>query len=128
MDFDSAATATKALIEPRNARLLGRTLQLEFAGVDAVRRGASKDLLPDYVPGRRRRRSAPGASSSSEADAHAAQDTPTDAADEEAPDTISAPRRKPSATRRLRPGAANAAAPRQSYGIVPSQGQRTTFD
>lgn len=127
IDFDSAAQATKALIEPRNARLLGRTLQLEFAGVDAVRRGASKDLLPDYVPGRRRRRAAQGTQAPSEVPSTSMQDT-QDETDQAAMDAPSAPRRKASAPRRLRPGAANASAPRQSYGIVPSEGKRTTFE
>lgn len=127
IDFDSAAQATKALIEPRNSRLLGRTLQLEFAGVNAVRRGASKDLLPDYVPGRRRRRPAQVAQASLQDPSSSVPDTPEEA-DSAATDTPTAPRRKPTAPRRLRPGAANASAPRQSYGIVPSEGKRTTFE
>ncbi|WFD20110.1 Nucleolar protein 13 [Malassezia caprae] len=127
IDFDSAAQATKALIEPRNARLLGRTLQLEFAGVDAVRRGASKDLLPDYVPGRRRRRPTQDAQAPPRDPSPSVPDTPEEA-EPAATDAPTASRRKASAPRRLRPGAANASAPRQSYGIVPSEGKRTTFE
>lgn len=45
IDFESAAHATASLIDPHNYRLDGRELKMEFAGVDAIRRGASKDLL-----------------------------------------------------------------------------------
>lgn len=132
VDFDSAHHATKALIEPRNGRLLGRTLQIEYAGLDAVRRGASKDLLPDYVPTRRRRR--PASSTNTEPLGQAASvredegETDTAPAASVAAPATPAPRRRGSAApRRIRPGAANAAAPRQAYGIVPSEGKRTTF-
>lgn len=136
IDFDSATLATKALIEPRNSRLLGRSLQLEFAGQDAVRRGASKDLLPDYVPTRRRRRSHAADSKemdSMEGDASADANKQNDDADADQGGTAhwdaSVSRRKQSTQpRRVRPGAANASAPRQTYGIVPSEGKRTTFE
>lgn len=107
VDFDSAHHATAALIEPRNQRLLGRELVLQFAGIDAIRRGASRDLLPDYVPGRRRRRG--GGEKAGEAGGEDTQPPPT-------------------APARARPGAANAAAPRQTYAIVPSSGTRVTFE
>lgn len=137
VDFDSAALATKALIEPRNARLLGRTLQLEFAGNDAVRRGASKDLLPDYIPTRRRRRSShpaasdEGAAVASESADQSVSNTHQVADHHDAPPenaTTTSRRRAPGPPRRVRPGAANAAAPRQHYGIVQSEGKRTTFE
>lgn len=126
VDFDSASLATKALIEPRNGRLLGRLLQIEFASSDAVRRGASKDLLPDYVPERRRRRSR-STFNDEDTKENALEEQDHDAAQE---DNHTAPRRPGAsrAPRRVRPGAANASAPRQNYGIVPSEGKRTTFE
>ena len=126
VDFDSASLATKALIEPRNGRLLGRLLQIEFASSDAVRRGASKDLLPDYVPERRRRRSR-STFNDEDTKENALEEQDHDAAQE---DKHMASRRPgaPRAPRRVRPGAANASAPRQNYGIVPSEGKRTTFE
>ena len=126
VDFDSASLATKALIEPRNGRLLGRLLQIEFASSDAVRRGASKDLLPDYVPERRRRRSR-STFNDDDIKENALEEQDHDAAQE---DNHTAPRRPGAsrAPRRVRPGAANASAPRQNYGIVPSEGKRTTFE
>ena len=126
VDFDSASLATKALIEPRNGRLLGRLLQIEFASSDAVRRGASKDLLPDYVPERRRRRSR-STFNDEDIKENALEEQDHDAAQE---DNHTAPRRPGAsrAPRRVRPGAANASAPRQNYGIVPSEGKRTTFE
>lgn len=126
VDFDSASLATKALIEPRNGRLLGRMLQLEFASSDAVRRGASKDLLPDYVPERRRRRSRPAITDENVKE----NDVDQQRLDAPQEDNSTVPRRQlvSRAPRRVRPGAANAAAPRQNYGIVPSEGKRTTFE
>lgn len=126
VDFESASLATKALIEPRNGRLLGRMLQLEFASSDAVRRGASKDLLPDYVPERPRRRSRPVITEENMKES----DAEDQARYAHYKDNDTVPRRQlgPRAPRRVRPGAANAAAPRQNYGIVPSEGKRTTFE
>ena len=49
IDFESTAKATAALLEPRNGRLLGRELIREYAGVDAIRRGARR-----HRAGRRR--------------------------------------------------------------------------
>lgn len=141
VDFASTTEATQALLEPRNGRLLGRSLQLEYAGVDAIRRGASRNLLPDYVPTPRRRR-APKPSDDADAEAPASADGSADAPADAAADADAAdaglgarapqgPRRVPGRSRgamRMRPGAANAAAPRQHYAIQPSAGKRITFE
>ncbi|WFD43920.1 Nucleolar protein 13 [Malassezia psittaci] len=139
IDFESIPKATQALIEPRNAQLLGRTLQLQYAGIDAVRRGASRNLLPDYVPTPRRRKPRLSESEgltngSSPIDTREAITThdgalgasesnslPNDA-------TPQRPSRKPRPPARVRPGAANAQAQRQHYAIQPASGKRTTFD
>lgn len=42
IDFFTPAYATASLCDPHNARLLGRDLKLEYAGADAIRRGAVK--------------------------------------------------------------------------------------
>lgn len=148
VDFETVTHATQALIEPRNGRLLGRALQLEFAGVDAVRRGASRDLLPDYVPTTRRRRragdDARGDANGVGGDAAGTPSThPAPAEDGPAAwperDRAALPKQQQAAPARrsqgkaragvrLRPGAANAQAPRQQYAIRPSEGKRTTFD
>lgn len=143
VDFASTTEATQALLEPRNGRLLGRSLQLEYAGVDAIRRGASRNLLPDYVPTPRRRRAhkaGDDAEAGAQASADAPADAPADASAAAAPDApdvgpgagrAPGPRRvpgKPRGPSRLRPGAANAAAPRQHYAIQPAAGKRITFE
>ncbi|TFK28939.1 hypothetical protein FA15DRAFT_664579 [Coprinopsis marcescibilis] len=46
VDFSSIDNATSALINPRNHHFNGRDLKVEYAGADAVRRGAAKHLLP----------------------------------------------------------------------------------
>lgn len=141
VDFASTTEATQALLEPRNGRLLGRSLQLEYAGVDAIRRGASRNLLPDYVPTPRRRRAPKPSDDAVDSEASAPADASADAPADAEPDASDAglgargsqgpPRRVPGRSRgptRLRPGAANAAAPRQHYAIQPSAGKRTTFE
>lgn len=130
VDFDSTHQATAALIEPRNQRLLGRELVLQFAGVDAVRRGASRDLLPDYVPTSRRKRR-PARENDDAGNAGSASEDAPDAAAEEAPGAAEdAPeaRRRARPPGRVRPGAANASAARGTYAIVPASGTRTTFE
>ncbi|WFC99696.1 Nucleolar protein 13 [Malassezia yamatoensis] len=139
IDFESIPKATQALVEPRNAQLLGRTLQLEYAGIDAVRRGASRNLLPDYVPTPRRRKSRLSESGeminkSLPMDAREDSATHNDASG--APEsnllpsdtTPQRPSRKSRPPARVRPGAANAQAQRQHYAIQPASGKRTTFD
>ncbi|KAH6914665.1 hypothetical protein BKA70DRAFT_1256707 [Coprinopsis sp. MPI-PUGE-AT-0042] len=46
VDFASIDHATSTLINPKNHHFNGRDLKVEFAGADAVRRGAAKHLLP----------------------------------------------------------------------------------
>jgi len=94
--------------------------------MDAVRRGASRELLPDHAPPRRRRRDDHVYQEGEEAAADEAPDTGT--ATEAVETEVQLKRRKVQPVRRMRPGAANAAAPRQAYSIVPSAGKRTTFD
>lgn len=46
MDFTSVENATACLIDPRNHRLDGRQLVVEYASAEAVRRGQPKERVP----------------------------------------------------------------------------------
>lgn len=60
MDFHTSAYATASLIDPRNYRLDGRELTLEFAGADAVRRGAPKSAKGNWPSSRESLQHRPG--------------------------------------------------------------------
>lgn len=52
IDFFSPAYATASLIDPRNSKLDGRELLLQYAGADAIRRGAPKGQIGGPRPKR----------------------------------------------------------------------------
>jgi RNA recognition motif-containing protein len=150
VDFTTTDFATAALINPRNHHLNGRDLVIEYAGADAVRRGAPKG----------QRQKAHGDASTTaervEKMPRARKDPPPHKAravydeadtmrvDETANVSIPQPVRKSireyenhqrgkgdrdkgRPRGRPRPGAALALAKRESAAIVPSQGQKIIF-
>lgn len=150
VDFFSIEYATATLTDPRNTRLDGRTLVLEYAGSDAVRRGAPKSDAGagGYVPKRpkpfvrgsvrraeREKLAAtapePGTFDASKPLAKRHKDTP-----EERRARRAAKKEEKKAQRadghrgrgRARPGAALANAQRASQAIVASAGTKTTFE
>lgn len=138
--------ATSALINPKNHHLNGRKLVVEYAGVDAVRRGAPKSKQVDgaFSQGKR-----PPRKERPQRDVDASTEPISDWNDAPKPSTTetadadSAPRGKwdsgkerPAAAEGVRhkgpksrpkPGAALALAKRESAAIVPNQGQKITF-
>lgn len=130
IDFESTAKATAALLEPRNGRLLGRELIREYAGVDAIRRGASKDQLPEHLRKQARRGRWGRAAHASTGQDDGAEDAgyAGEAPDTDPPAAHGAPAQRRDGWARARPGAANANAPRQGASILPAQGRRTTFN
>lgn len=52
VDFHTPTYSTASLIDPRNYRLDGRELTIQFAGADAVRRGAPKSAIRDGTAAR----------------------------------------------------------------------------
>lgn len=143
VDFTSIERATNALINPRNHRLKGRDLVVEYASPDAVRRGGggpriakpeqqgkkdknhSKDeQKTENSPTKRHKRPVKPE--------HRDDTTASTAEDKTELATISHEARKRGSEdrahkRRAKPGAALAQAPRQSAAIVPSQGQKIVF-
>lgn len=65
IDFSSIDNATSALINLKNHHFNGRDLKVEYAGVDAVRRGAAKHLVPAAAPRGGPRKKSDGKSDSS---------------------------------------------------------------
>jgi len=144
VDFTSIEHATNALINPRNHRLNGRDLVVEYASADAVRRGGGggpKNVKQDQ-PGKRERLQQygkeKGANSLLKHDRHRFKgDRGGDTLVEEStiePTITPRPLERQKRTRenhshkkRARPGAALAQAPRQSAAIVPSEGRKIVF-
>ncbi|KAG0703849.1 hypothetical protein DFH29DRAFT_802771 [Suillus ampliporus] len=141
LDFTSTEHATAALINPRNHRLNGRDLVVEYASADAVRRGGGPRVQQsehkghpgkrhgdqqDDAESRQRSRSRPRRRDEDEK-AHRAQrddaESTTQRNQKEAPRHIKADRSRG----RPKPGAALAQAPRESAAIIPSQGQKIVF-
>jgi RNA recognition motif-containing protein len=146
VDFTSIEHATAALINPKNHHLNGRTLVVEYAGADAVRRGAPKSAnsVDREHKGRGGRRP-PRANNPRYTTDRPPKQT------EERPETEPAvavePRQRKSLDgknrsakgdddhgvrhkgpkTRPKPGAALALAKRESVAIVPSQGKKITF-
>ncbi|KAG6330557.1 hypothetical protein ID866_8533 [Astraeus odoratus] len=141
VDFTSVEYATNALVNPRNHRLNGRDLVVEYASAEAVRRGGgtSKDskqghqckMNRDQKPKEPKATRSPAKNGTREAEGDHRDDTKVEITTE----LIITPhpeRRKRtvddhSRQKRARPGAALAQAPRQSAAIVPSQGQKIVF-
>lgn len=137
LDFTSTEHATAALINPRNHRLNGRDLVVEYASADAVRRGGGPRLQSEHKtgPGTRHDGRQPDAESHPRSQSHPRRrdekehSTQQDDAEstrwnqKESPRHIKADRFRG----RPKPGAALAQAPRESAAIIPSQGQKIVF-
>jgi RNA recognition motif-containing protein len=148
-DFTTIEQATSVLINPKNHLLNGRKLVVEYAGADAVRRGAPKAKREEGVPlkGRESKSHGPradrlkhkqhqdmseGKSEQSvaqsvsvvEAQPHPKQHH-TEGDERRQPigmeKKIKGPRVRP------KPGAALALAKRETAAILPSQGKKITF-
>ncbi|KIK29179.1 hypothetical protein PISMIDRAFT_27153 [Pisolithus microcarpus 441] len=145
VDFTSIEQATNALTNPRNHRLKGRDLVVEYASPDAVRRGGGGPKLskPERQGKRDKNHSKDelkAESSTMKRDKRLVKpghrdDTTTTATiseDKTELTTVSREFRKRGSDdrahkRRAKPGAALAQAVRQSAAIVPSQGQKIMF-
>lgn len=146
VDFTTIDHATTVLINPKNHLLNGRKLVVEYAGADAVRRGAPKVKREDVAPPRRRDTQSRGPrpdrpdrrqhdSSWSKPKEELSERPPL--VDDQEPvkhrygerddQTQSTSGRKKGPRVRPKPGAALALAKRESAAIVPSKGQKITF-
>ena len=140
IDFTSIEHATEALVNPRNHRLDGRNLVVEYASPDAVRRGGG----PRHQRGDQDRKGKGGRVSQkgSATTPYNKERQPRRAEQKDDGETGKIPAEattKPrsgrpdraghdrSQTRRAKPGAALAQAQRQSAAILPSQGQKIVF-
>jgi len=134
VDFMTVEHATSALINPKNHQLDGRSLTVEYAGPDAVRRGAPKGKSSDGPIAKDRRNrdyqskrsftQPEEASESTDASKVAAADSDHILPVKER--TSSGVRHKGPKTR-PKPGAALALAKRESAAILPSQSHKITF-
>ncbi|KAH7909394.1 hypothetical protein BJ138DRAFT_1010910 [Hygrophoropsis aurantiaca] len=153
VDFTSIEHATDALVNPRNHRLNGRDLVVEYASADAVRRGGGGPRPPKHEgKGQGGNRRENGRSdgfdrqsrSTSRPHRREAQDHRNDGdqpekQNTEIPTSTTRTRSRdapPHANKwnsdrvprgRAKPGAALAQAPRESAAIIPSQGQKIVF-
>ena len=120
LDFITPQHATAALVDPRNFSLDGRTLKLEFASADAVRRGGN---LPK--PSKDGAASAQSHSKSERGPKKSESGAAIDTAAEL--ETSRKPSRAHGRGVRQRPGAALASAQREQARIVPSIGKKIVF-
>ncbi|KAH7923674.1 hypothetical protein BV22DRAFT_1068389 [Leucogyrophana mollusca] len=147
VDFTSIEHATAALTNPRNHRLNGRDLVVEYASADAVRRGGGGPRPPKHEgKGGSHRESGrfdgtdrrPRPTSRPPRGVHDAgdgrndgEDTPVRTSKTERTRDAPPHARKGGSDRaprgRAKPGAALAQAPRESAAIIPSQGQKIVF-
>jgi RNA recognition motif-containing protein len=144
VDFTSAEHATTALVHPKNHRLDGRKLVVEYASADAVRRGGGAGSRPKESSGggvattgkarRERREPAEGNRGERKGRIETAVSTSGPRDDEKNMDTSrrsGASRKGDNGTKRKSrpaPGAALALAKRERVAIVASQGRKITFD
>jgi hypothetical protein len=150
VDFASTEHATAALIHPKNHRLDGRKLVVEYASADAVRRGGGRGHKPKRTSTEGPRES--HARSKKRDSAMMGDDDTNGKSDTETTITSSKPqeerstaaagaRRRSGASAKRKvvdygkhrksrpaPGAALALAKREQVAIVPSQGRRIKFD
>ncbi|PWN48834.1 hypothetical protein IE53DRAFT_306582, partial [Violaceomyces palustris] len=137
IDFHTPAHATRTLIDPRNSYLDGRKLILQFAGADAVRRGAPKgSAAASSQHSKPRSTDAPAPGSfdpnaplpkkhkETQEERRARRAMVNGGSDPRQRQRGSADVRPP---RREKPGAALANAKRESLGIVASQGNKISF-
>ncbi|KAN0132643.1 hypothetical protein V8E53_009659 [Lactarius tabidus] len=129
VDFTSAEHATAALIHPKNHRLDGRKLVVEYASADAVRRGGGAGSRP-----KKEREPAEGNRGERKDRIETTVSTSGPLDDEKSMDSgrrSGASRKVDNGTKRKSrpaPGAALALAKRESVAIVASQGRKITFD
>ncbi|KAG1752417.1 uncharacterized protein EDB91DRAFT_1215906 [Suillus paluster] len=132
LDFTSTEHATAALINPRNHRLNGRDLVVEYASADAVRRGGGPRLQQNTVTDNTDTESRPQSHSrprrrDEDEKEHRTQRDDAESTPQrnqkEAPRHMKADRSRG----RPKPGAALAQAPRESAAIIPSQGHKIVF-
>ncbi|KAF8272038.1 hypothetical protein EI94DRAFT_1796451 [Lactarius quietus] len=142
VDFTSVEHATAALLHPKNHRLDGRKLVVEYASADAVRRGGGAGSRPNKVSScvatagkARRERREPVVGNRGEKKDHLETNASTTGArdDEKSMDSSQrsgASKKSDNRTRKARPapGAALALARRERVAIVASQGRKITFD
>lgn len=145
VDFTSAEHATTALIHPKNHRLDGRKLVVEYASADAVRRGGGAGSRPNNNKGssgvttagkdrRERREPAEGNREEKKGRLETAVSTSGPRDEEKSMDSGQrsggASRTVVKGARKSRPapGAALALAKRERVAIVASQGRKITFD
>ncbi|KAF9534631.1 hypothetical protein CPB83DRAFT_901605 [Crepidotus variabilis] len=150
IDFTTIDNATAALINLKNHHLNGRNLVVQYAGPDAVRRGASKSLIPgqrykpkplsagykktrgrkdDDVKGKANVLATEAANSTDPSDITLNPNKQRERKDRTVPSDHQAapfPRHKGPKSR-PKPGAALALAKRETAAIVPSQGKKITF-
>ncbi|KAG5639679.1 hypothetical protein H0H81_005862 [Sphagnurus paluster] len=146
VDFTSIEHATASLINPKNHQLNGRKLVVEYAGADAVRRGAPKAKREEgAAPPKRHEGLSHGKRPErpERPERKPRQDWSTEKA-EHGVEPASAinegvtpreervvggeePRRHKGPKSRPKPGAALALAKRESAAILPSKGQKITF-
>ncbi|KAF8165735.1 hypothetical protein B0H34DRAFT_794092 [Crassisporium funariophilum] len=149
VDFMTIEHATSALINPKNHHLNGRTLVMEYASPDAVRRGAPKTKTDGAASNGRRPfptnnrsstysrpnssyqpREMPETQEAVEVPAEESEEKKVHHGKERTPrgdrKELEGVRHKGPKTR-PKPGAALALAKRESAAIIPSQGQKITF-
>jgi RNA recognition motif-containing protein len=136
--------ATSALINPKNHQLNGRSLIVEYASPDAVRRGAPKGKSSDGPIAKDRRNRLPPrpyhdsksnrsftqpeeASEATDAGRVLAADSEFVNHNSHVKESASGGARHKGPKTRPRPGAALALAKRESAAILPSQNHKITF-
>lgn len=149
VDFTTTDHATTALVNPKNHRLDGRSLVVEYASAEAVRRGGGGPRpKPDEAPGQRTRgsfrggRGRPGDGGRDRGDRVVDRawkgskvETTVTSIDDSAEASQGREPRRPAGDGvgykgvkgRSKPGAALALAKRESTAIVASQGKKITF-
>lgn len=147
VDFSSIEHATSVLINPKNHQLDGRTLVVEYASPDAVRRGASKPSVPVKItsgPPRKKDKYSKETRPPKRPRTAPSQEKAVNQAEEQEQPQVAKPERSPSQKKfdkddrdrkqkgpksRPKPGAALAMANRQSAAIVANSGssKKITF-
>jgi len=151
VDFTTTEFATLALTNPRNHSLDGRALVVEYASPDAARRsgpghsrGPNEGLHPNKTPNRASRRPPKDKRIAAKSEKSGTKTTAGDGGDETlageeaqkgeqaAPPTFSLHKLRVSPrpiykAKRAKPGAALAAAPRESGAIMASTGKKIIF-
>jgi hypothetical protein len=140
--------ATSVLINPKNHLLNGRKLVVEYAGADAVRRGAPKAKREAGVdPPKRRESTSRGPRTERLQNRESLDSMSKDKAQQSVTESTDVPKTRPTQRRaegdrrepldmdkrikgprvRPKPGAALALAKRETAAILPSQGKKITF-